>query len=471
LDEKAEHYLKQGLHLVQAGRLLEAVSFFTKAIKVDSNFSAGYYHRGETYMILNRIVEGNTDLHKAKELRSGISKVRKPKKTVRLNMQEVDSVYDKVFPEDTKDQDNTPLEFDDSFYDYVFSDDAIETEEAWDGMANPTPEKNAFPAILEFIGGKRIEVAGAIPFKPTNKDISLIRQDGYIERVIPLEQMQCIRMAGMPVQYARDKDASCHIEIIETVDGSIYHEAVHPKQDLETVLLGFSTKEQTRFTYTLIPLVNIRKRCQQRYLGDILLEKRFIANNILKQALDEHQQTRSMKLGKILAQKAKILYSTIEEELEKGQQGSGGGLKTGEILLASGLVNEEQVLDALEYQENMQNMKIGQFLIEKGIIQEKEVYIALAEKFRLPFVDLRKQKVSKKILTHLCKDLVLENEILPIWLKNGILKVATPRPDVSHLSEAIIKDCKCQEVIFVLAQPTHLKNIVNLLYKKIGLGR
>jgi tetratricopeptide (TPR) repeat protein len=472
LNEQAEHYNKQGVRLLQAGELLEAIEFFSKAIELDPSNINAYKNRGETYLSLNRIVEGNTDIQKAKDLYSG--KIR-PKRAngpaAKISLNEIDSIYDAVFPEDVKDSGNDPLEFDNSLYDYVFSDDTIENEGTWDRIVQPAPETNSFPAILEFIGGKRLEVAGVIVFKPTNKDISLTRQDGHVERVIPLEQMGCIRIAGMPEGLAKEKNSSCHIEIIETIDSNIYHEAIHPDQNLENVLFGFSTKEQTRFNYSLIPLVNIRKRCQQRFLGDILLEKRFIANDMLKRALDEHQQTKNMKLGKILAQKAHVLYSTIEEELEKAKQEGSQGLKTGEILLTAGLVNEEQVLEALEYQENMQNMKIGEFLIEKGIIQEKEVYIALAEKFRIPFIDLRKQKVSKKTLTLLSRNIVLQNEILPIWLKNGVLKVATLRPDIAPLCEAIIKDCKCQEVIFVLAQPTHLRNIINLLYKKIGLGR
>ena len=460
------------MQLVINGRLAEAIDFFTKAVEIDPCHAPAYHNRGETYLLLDRLIEANTDLKKAKDLRSGMLNCKKPQApTTRISINEIDDIYDTVFPEDVRDTDNNPLEFDNSFYDYVFSDDAIETEEAWDGLVQNSSEKSAFPAILEFLNGNHQEVPGAILFKPTKNDISLIRQDGHVERVIPLAQLECIRMAGMPTEIAKEKDSRCHIEIIETISGNVYHEAIHPNQNLDNILLGFSTKEQTRFTYSLIPTENIRKRCQQRFLGDILLEKRFIANNMLKRALDEHQQTKSMRLGKIIAQKSHVLYSTIEAELEKAKQGNVQGLKTGEILLSAGLVNEQQVLEALETQENMQNMKIGQFLIEKGIIQEKEVYIALAEKFRIPFVDLRKEKVSKKILTRLPRNLVLKNEILPISLDNGTLKVAIMRPDASFLGDTILTEGKCQDVQFVLAQPTHLRNIISLLYKKIGLGR
>ena len=460
------------MKLVQAGRLEEAIDFFSKAVEIDPDHSASYHNRGETYLLLDRIIEGHTDLQKAKDLQSGKIRHKKTQApTTKISVNDIDNLYDTVFPEDTSDTDDDPLEFDDSFYDYVFSDDAIETEEAWDGLTKTNTENSAFPAILEFFNGNRQEVAGAILFKPTNNDISLLRNDGHIERVIPLEQLECIRMAGMPPEIARKKNSECHIEIIETIGGNVYHEAIHPNQNLDNILLGFSTKEQTRFTYSLIPTNNIRKRCQQRFLGDILLEKRFISNNMLKRALDEHQQTKSMKLGKIIAQQSHVLYSTIEDELEKSKQDNVQGLKIGEILLSAGLVDEQQILDALETQENMQNMKIGQFLIEKGIIQEKEIYIALAEKFRIPFVDLRKEKVSKKILTRLPRNLVLKNEILPISLDNGTLKIATLQPDAQLLCETILTEGNCKEVQFVLTQPTHLRNIISLLYKKIGMGR
>lgn len=472
MAEKAEFYNQQGMKLVQKGRIAEAIDFFTKAVELDPSHASSYYNRGETYLLLNRIIEANTDLQKAKDLRDGKLSGKKPQgPTTKIAINEIDSIYDTVFPAETADKDNDPLEFDNSFYDFVFSDDTIETLEAWDELVQTSPKTDTFSANLEFLNGNHEEASRVILFKPTNKDISLIRQDGHVERVIPLAQLTCIRMAGMPAQIARAKNSSCHIEIIETIDGNVYYEAIHPNQDIDNILLGFSTKEKTRFIYSLFPTENIRKRCQQRFLGDILLEKRFIANDMLKRALDEHQQTKSMKLGKIIAQKSHVLYSVIEAELEKSKQGNIEGLKTGEILLSAGLVNEKQVLEALECQENMQNMKIGQFLVEKGIIQEKEVYIALAEKFRIPFIDLRKAKVSKKILMHLSRDLVLKNEILPITLDNGTLTVAVLSPDASFLREAILAETQCQDVQFVLAQPTHLKNIINLLYKKIGLGR
>ena len=472
MSDSAEHYTRQGLILGQSGRHEEAIDFFNKAIELDPANATAYLHRGQIHLQLNNIVRGNTDIQKAKDIRSGKLRPKIEKKPIsKISINEIENIYDSVFPENFEEQDDATLEFDDSFYDSVFTDDAIESDEAWDGIIQPAPEQDAFPAIIEFLGGERQEATGAILFKPTQDDISLLRRDGYVERVIPLEQLACIRMADIPARVSTKKDEACYIEIIETIDGSIFHEAIPPEQNFKNLLLGLSTKEQTRYPYTLIPAINIKKRCQQRYLGDILLEKRFIANDILKRALDEHQHEKSMKLGKIIAQKTQVLYSTIEKELKKAKKGKTKGLKTGEILLNAGLVSEEQILDALDYQENMQNMKIGEFLVEKGIINEREVYMALAEKFRTPFVDLRKQKVSKKTLTFLPRQFVLHNEILPIEIKDDTITVATIRPGITSLCETILKKSKCKKVHCVLVQPTHLRNIINLLYNKIGLGK
>lgn len=472
MTDQGTLYIKQGLQLLQNGKHGEAIDFFNKAIELNPSDAAAYHHRGEAYLQLNDIVRGNTDIQKAKDIRSG--KARRPKTQgprVKISINDVDSIYDDVFTERIPDNEETPLEFDDSFYDSVFSDDVIESDEAWGGILEPSPKQDSFSAVLEFLGGDRQEVSSAILFQPTPNDISILRQDGYVERVYPLEQLACIRIAGLPAQYRVQVDDSCPHEIIETIDDSIFHEAIPEIQKIDNMLIGFSTKKKTRFTYTLIPKVNVKKRCQERYLGDILLEKKFIANDILKRALNEHEQEKNLKLGKILAQRTKILYSTIEEELEKARKNNVQGLKAGEILLIAGLVSEEQVLDALEHQEHLQNMRIGEFLIEKGIIEEKEVYMALADKFRTPFVDLRKQKVSKKILTCLPKELVLEHEVLPINIEDGTITVATPNPGISSLCETILKASKCKNVQCVLAQPTHLHNIIDLLYRKMGVGK
>ena len=468
LNHEAEQCFNCGLQLLHAEKYHEAISFFTKALSIDPDYADAYHYRGELLTMNGRIVEGNSDLQKAKALRSGKRGSRgKPcGKIGKYNWQDVDCVCDDVFPEDSAATQEETVEFASKIYDYVFSDDSLETEKLWDGLIDGNDGSGSSPAILEFVGGRREEVFKAQLFQPTCGDITILQAEAEgSKRIVPLRELCCIRLARLPSDCAREMDTSCQIEIIETIDGNIYHEFINPQQDLDSGLLGFSTKKNSHFPYTFFPKTNIKLRYQERYLGDILLEKRFISEDILKCALEEHQMLRSMQLGKIIARQANILSSQVEDAITRAHEAGRHGLRTGEILLDAGLVNEDQIMDAIEFQEKMQSKRLGEFLIEKGILREKELYISLAEKFRIPFIDLRQQKVSRKTLTLLPREIVLQFKVLPLALKDSTLVVATLSPDVSAVRDAIMQQSDVTSVEFVLAQPTHLKNVVNILYQ------
>jgi len=62
--------------------------------------------------------------------------------------------------------------------------------------------------------------------------------------------------------------------------------------------------------------------------------------------------------------------------------------RVGEILIAAGLVTQEQVNAALQNQDESKKKRIGQLLIEHGFVTEDQLLVALAAKFRLQIVDL-----------------------------------------------------------------------------------
>ena len=62
-------------------------------------------------------------------------------------------------------------------------------------------------------------------------------------------------------------------------------------------------------------------------------------------------------------------------------------VRVGEILIAAGLVTQEQVNTALQDQDENKKKKIGQLLVEHGFVTEDQLLVALAAKFRLTFID------------------------------------------------------------------------------------
>lgn len=446
------------METLDAKKLSKALELFSKAIELDPHYSEAYHSRGKVLAKLGRKDEADADNQKAKSLSSGTSKKHK-NNIQKIDLNDVENIY-----EDPTLEADDELDFEDDLYDYVFSDDTLESDNLLESLTTPQTKQTGYASILEYLNGKRQEVPWTYLFEPSANELTLVHAEGEEPEIISIEQLSCIRLSRVPNGFARNKDETCHVEIIETFDGNIYYESIHPVQNQENILFGFSTKKDTRFKYTLIPRHNIKKRFQRRHLGQILLDKDLITDIALKNVLDEHNELKKIKFGRVLAEQAKILYSAVETEIQKAYKKPHQQLKVGEILLNAGLVNEEQINAALALQKRLQNRKLGHFLIEKGILQEKDVCMALAEKFRIPFVDLRKQKGSKKVLSLLPRELITKLKVLPLSVNKGVLVIATPLPEPSTICEVILKHSPVKDVEFVLAQPSHLKNVINMLF-------
>lgn len=466
--KEAEGYYRHGMHLLHADRLEEALNFFTRAIDRNSGYAEAFRSRGEVLYMLGRVAEADADLLRAKSLQEGAgagTSTKATRKVEKYDLASVHNLYDDLLAVGDPVGDDA-MDFGSGRYDYVFSDDALESDTLLASVTAGQGHQSDFPAILEYLDGRREEAPISRLFGPGPDEISLSRTGDGAERIISLEQLSCIRLARVPADFARNKDAGCQVEVIETIDGNIYHESIHPEQVLKNVLYGFSTKNDSRFKYTLIPRTSIRKRFQRRHLGQILLDRNLIAWEVLEQALAEHGELKKVKFGQIIAQEAKILYSAVEFEIQRAYQDNRQGLKIGEILLNAGLVTQEQIKAALEQQERLKAKKLGQFLIEKGILQEREVYMALAEKFRVPFVDLRQQKVTRTILDHLPRELIRKLHVLPLAVREDVLVVATFQPDPGPVCEVVHRYAKARNVEFVLVQPSHLKNVIRVLFRQ-----
>jgi len=516
MNTAANDYNSKGLELVRAGRHEVAIKFFTMAIEEDSDFLEAYKNRGEALIKLNKIDEGEKDIQKAEGPKKKPDKTNEKQKKVveKYNLQEVEDLWGSLESEDSYDDDDDDLyglgdsHHDDDYYDdavedeqfeddllsddtspddvsegeqafdtggdqfehddipqeEIFSDDGTGDEQIAEETAPDFPETEDFSAILEYRGGLLQEVAHARLFEPMENSILILDEETKDEQVVFFDQLTCLRVSSLPTGISKKQKESCTREIIETVDGKIYQELVHPEQDLDDLLICFPTDDQTPFAFTLFPKSNIKKRSLDQPLVDILLEKRFISKFMLQKALQEYAQLKKMTLEKIVAQKAHVRLAEVEEALNQAKQNQMQGLQKEEILLLSGLADEEQILDAVEYLENIQKLKIGQFLVEKRFVKESEVYISLAEKHKIPFLNLKGRKFHKKTFASLPKSMILNNEILPLAIKDDILLVSTYFVDTQHLSEEIVKIAACKVVKFVLSPPSQIRRIINLLF-------
>ena len=343
-----------------------------------------------------------------------------------------------------------------------------EDEPLAEETAEAAPPQIEFAAVVTFIGGMRREVARARLLLPRDNTIWLVDRETGDEMLVPLEQLACIRLSGLPAGISARQMESSRREIIETVDGKTRQVLVSPGQDLEGLLCCFSTEEQTGFPVTRFPRSSITRRTQDRQLRDILLEKRLISRTILQKALQEFEWLKTIPFAKIVAKRARVPLTEIEQALDNARQNQMLGMQTGEILLISGLVNEEQILDAIDYHEHLQNLQFSQFLVERRFVREPEVYAALAEKHRIPFVDLRQRNIPGENLALLPRNIIKKYEVLPLVRKDDVLLVAIHSVDIRNRGEAIARAAGCKQVKFVISPPSQIRKIMQMVHAKKG---
>jgi type IV pilus assembly protein PilB len=106
--------------------------------------------------------------------------------------------------------------------------------------------------------------------------------------------------------------------------------------------------------------------------------------------------------------------------------------RLGERLVAGKLINEGQLLRALELQP-MSSRPLGRVLIDLGVLDEDRLTAVLAEHLGVPVADLRKEAVDFEVAQLIPEDFARRNAVLPIRREAGGVAVAMADPTDLHL--------------------------------------
>ena len=140
--------------------------------------------------------------------------------------------------------------------------------------------------------------------------------------------------------------------------------------------------------------------------------------------------------------------------------------KIGEILRAKGVVTEEQVQKALDYQRANQ-CKIGEALVRLGHCSQENVTRALATHFQLPFANLSKHTVPQELLDRVPKDVALEHKIVPVAQKGRKLIIAMSDP-LDFFTLDNLRFILGTEVDCALATPEAVEEALDEYYRLAG---
>lgn len=97
--------------------------------------------------------------------------------------------------------------------------------------------------------------------------------------------------------------------------------------------------------------------------------------------------------------------------------------RLGEILSDEGLLNEEQVQEALKRQKVTGEL-LGEALVKLGYVTETDIARTIATQFGYPYLDASKYEVPREALGLVPVEQALENQMIPIDKMGKILLIA-----------------------------------------------
>jgi type IV pilus assembly protein PilB len=142
---------------------------------------------------------------------------------------------------------------------------------------------------------------------------------------------------------------------------------------------------------------------------------------------------------------------------------AGGGERLGEILIREGLLNREQLGQALAEQQ-ASKQRLGFCLAKLGLVGEVDLTKVLARHHRMPAVDLSRFEVDPKILRLIPSELAMKHVVLPLKREGRTLTIAVADPTDLGLLEDL-KFITRYDVFPVLAGEYTLRTLIDKHYQ------
>jgi type IV pilus assembly protein PilB len=124
-------------------------------------------------------------------------------------------------------------------------------------------------------------------------------------------------------------------------------------------------------------------------------------------------------------------------------------MQLGQLLLARGIVTEEQIEKALaEQKEKGHNKLLGELLVEMNYCTENQIASALAQGYGVPYAQVSPKICDPHVLEVLPREFLEEHIVLPLFKVYDVLTVAVSEPTNVFLMDEIerISGCKIQVV-------------------------
>lgn len=142
-------------------------------------------------------------------------------------------------------------------------------------------------------------------------------------------------------------------------------------------------------------------------------------------------------------------------------------LRIGDILVEKGYVTETQMQQALAWQKEHRDKRVGQILMELGFVSEAQVLDALASRLHLEIIDVAQQNVELQAVGMVNRELCEKNLILPINVQGHNMTIVTNDPLNYFALEEVRQQTGCHLQIY-LSEEEPLRKAVSYYFAEVS---
>jgi type IV pilus assembly protein PilB len=209
---------------------------------------------------------------------------------------------------------------------------------------------------------------------------------------------------------------------------------------------------------------------RRRRLGDLLVAEGLINADQLDAALEEQKRT-GEKIGTALVASRAITEDQLVEFLARQHRVatfSRIGRRLGDLLLADGLITAAQ-LEAALVEQKRTGERVGAALVAAGAITEDHLVQFLANQYRVSVFSLADDEIDPAVVSLVPARIARDHEVLPIARTNSTLTLAMTDPtNISVIDEVAF--ITGLQVLTVLAPRSRLRQLIERCYEPAPLS-
>ena len=144
-------------------------------------------------------------------------------------------------------------------------------------------------------------------------------------------------------------------------------------------------------------------------------------------------------------------------------------IKLGQLLVSAGVLNEQQLQDALNIQKQTKK-RLGDILIENQIITGDELNRALQMQLGIDFVDLTAITIPVELAKFVPRNIAKRHCVVPVKLVDDTLYIAMSDP-LDFIAQEEVKAVSHKKVVPMIAAKKATEQVIEKLYGSEGTAR